>query len=277
MLEQHLWDSNAATNLGPVGTLDFSIHLPLNWTLQGSEDKSKSSILSVDSLSKKHVDIKDLEKSVFPVDRLVLSLVAVNKDGSQQKDIFLQQIEVAAPPSSQSSPSDSPLPDYMFLDCLAAEAEAAAAAAAAEKEKEKEEEEKVKEKSVKQKSKQQLLRLPNTTTTTNVSESEFRCKFCPITFTLEKELNAHNTALHLQDIFFAAVAEAENSKTAAPEEKGKTRRTILPPLFPHQQIRAAVITESVSDHSVSVNDSVSGEEEEEEEEENYSEKKPQHH
>ena len=41
MLEQHLWDSNAATNVGPVGTLDFSIHLPLNWTLQ---NKSKSSI-----------------------------------------------------------------------------------------------------------------------------------------------------------------------------------------------------------------------------------------
>jgi len=248
MLEQHLWDSNAATNVGPVGTLDFSIHLPLNWTLQ---DKSKSSILSIDSLSKKHVDIKDLEKSVFPVDRLVLSLVAVNKDGSQQKDIFLQQIEVAAPPSSQSSPSDSPLPDYMFLDCLAAEAEAAAAAAAAEKEKEKEEEEKVK--SVKQKSKQQPLRLPNSTTTTN--ESEFSCKFCPITFTLEKEFNAHNTALHLQEIFFTAVAEAEKSKTAA---------------------AAAAVSKSVSDYSYDY-DSVS-EEEEEEEKTKYSKRQlPQQH
>jgi len=65
------------------------------------------------------------------------------------------------------------------------------------------------------KSKQQPLRLPNSTTTTNVSESEFSCKFCPITFTLEKEFNAHNTALHLQEIFFTAVAEAEKSKTAA--------------------------------------------------------------
>jgi hypothetical protein len=82
--------------------------------------ESKSSILSSDSLSRKNVDIKDMEKSEFPIDQLVLSLVAFNKAGSKQQDIFLQQIEVAAPPSSQSSPSDSPLPDPMFLLSLAA-------------------------------------------------------------------------------------------------------------------------------------------------------------
>jgi hypothetical protein len=103
-LEQLLWDSKASKSAVPVGTLNFSLHMPVNWSLTGGHNDSPF----VSSVSRENVNIKHIDHTDFQVNRVVLSLVAVNKDGSMKRDIFREQFEVAAPPPTEINPPDSP-------------------------------------------------------------------------------------------------------------------------------------------------------------------------
>jgi len=111
MLEANMWDSNNKKTSGPVGTFNYSVNLPFNWMLT-SGGCNQVSHFSVTSASRENVDIKCLETSEFPVNQLVLSLVAFNKDRSKRRDLYIEHFQVAAP-LTDSPRSDSPISEIV--------------------------------------------------------------------------------------------------------------------------------------------------------------------